>query len=164
MSGFLRPPQRPEAVRERDAAMARAGRVRGVAIAGSAVLSAGFAGLVAATAPGSASAGTHAHATAGHTHAAAAVTSSRGAGVPEPALPPLEGPGALGLQGPAQDPGSDVPQTSSDGSAPAPSDQAPAASQPPADSSPPATQSAPAPAPAPAPSAAPAGGVVSGGS
>jgi hypothetical protein len=125
----VRPPHRSPAVLERDAALARVGRVRRLVLLGSAALSAAFAGLVSTTPLGKASASST---TSGRSSAAA----STGSGAKAPALPPLPGAGELGLQGPsvapsaANDPGA----ASSSDSAPSPdsSSQPAPASQPPA--------------------------------
>lgn len=116
---------RVQAAQRRDAALERIGSTRRWAIAGAAGLSAGFAALVYALAPGHtlSSAG----AATGGSGSNGAVTATHGS---QPPLPAPAGPSALGLQGGG---------SSSEGSSPPP---APA-------------QSAPAPAPAPAPSSPP---------
>lgn len=165
------------AVRERDAALRRMGRARGAAIAASAGLSAAFAGLVASSPPGS-------KASVAPRVRYTPVASRQGASTPSvqaaaPALPPLAGASALGLQAPAQAPdaasganGSSSSESSSSSAAQgAPSTSAQVSPSPPASSSaaaaapsapaPAASQAAAAPAPAPAPQPGP---VVSGGS
>jgi hypothetical protein len=88
---------------QRDAALARLGRVRRWLIAATAALTAGIAALVSAVTPGRSGAATHAY------------SSQRAA----PQLPPAAGPGQLGLQGPAQAPGVVAPQAAAPGPAPA---------------------------------------------
>ncbi len=90
---------------ERDAALARVGRVRRWVIAATAALTAGFASLVYAVTPGRSGVLTHTHRTA---QAAPALR-----------LPAPAGPGALGLQGPAQVPGAAAPQIAAPAPAPA---------------------------------------------
>jgi hypothetical protein len=133
---------------ERDAALGRVGRVRRGLIIGAAALTAGFAALVSAIAPGR-SAG-HTKITRTSTRASPRVTAA------VTKMPPLASAGALGLQGPSQ-----PPQTSgSDGAGAGPA--APAQSQSAAPQSSAPSQSVPSPgAVAPAPTPAPA---VSGGS
>jgi hypothetical protein len=79
---------------ERDAALARVARVRRWAIVATAALSGGIAVLVSAVAPGRSGAATHAYSSA---HSASARSGTL-------QMPPPAGPGALGLQGPAQAP------------------------------------------------------------
>jgi hypothetical protein len=126
----------------RDAALARVSRTRGWVIAGAAALTAGFAGLVSAVAPGrTLSKNTAAGA---QTASASAPTASSSSAIPQ--MPPPANPSDLGLQGPNQVPSSpNDPQSQS----------APPQPQPQPDPS----QAAPAPAPAPPPPP-----VVSGGS
>ena len=117
---------------ERDAALDRVSRTRRWVIAGAAALTAAFAALVSAIAPGH-TLGARAEAqTAGGASAPA-----RGAGSTQ--MPPLASPAALGLQAPGQ-----APQAAS-----APSQQA--APDPTQQGAPNTSQSVPAPAPAPAP-------------
>jgi len=87
-----RPQPRPDAVLERDSALARVSRLRRFVIAGSAALSAAFAWLVSTSPPGKASA---------HTRGPRVLTAQRAthAALRAPALPPLEGARALGLGG-----------------------------------------------------------------
>ena len=137
---------RSRAVLARDAALARVSRTRRWIIAGAAALTAGFAALVSAVAPGrslasKSPAGTEVASTSG-----GSATGSGSSSSAVPKLPPAANPDSLGLQGPSQ-----APQ-------PVPS---PSQSSPPAQSTPPA--SAPQPA-APAPQSSGGGGVVSGGS
>ena len=94
---------------ERDAALYRVSRLRRWAIGGAAALTAGFAALVWAIAPG---------------HSLGAARSTGGHTVPDAShghrttqLPPLASPSQLGLQGPSSGPQS----------APAPTQQAPPA-------------------------------------
>src|SRR5947209_5554874 len=94
MLSAQRPPQRPSAVLERDAALTRVGRLRRLAVFGSAALSAAFAGLVSTTPLGKASTRTPARA---RSTAPRPATSTARA----PALPPLAGANQLGLQGPS---------------------------------------------------------------
>ncbi len=99
---------------ERDAAVARAGRVRRWAIAGTAALTAGFAALVAAIAPGK---------SLGAKHVSTPSRTPTASSSPSSPMPPLESPSQLGLQGPDQ-----APQAAPAPSAqPAPSQSAPAA-------------------------------------
>ncbi len=126
MAFAQRSPQRPAAVLERDAALARVGRLRRLVIFGSAALSAAFAGLVSTTPLGKASPRTTAR-----TAPSTARASTRSAQAPS--LPPLANANQLGLQGPTVAPS-------------APADNSGAVSPSPADSS----QSAPV-APQPAP-------------
>ncbi len=158
------------AVRERDAALRRMGRARGVAIAASAGLSAAFAGLVASSPPGQASAAPRVHYTPAAPRHGANTSAAR---VSAPSLPPLASASALGLQAPAQTPdaastsNSSGSSSSSSAAQTAPSASSQASSAPSASSgSAAAAPSAPAasasqPAPAPTPQPAP---VVSGGS
>jgi hypothetical protein len=151
--------QRPRAVIERDAALARIGRTRRWVMAGTAALTAGAAGLVAGITPGR-SFGAKPAAT---THAASVNPAARAATASAPRMPPLADPSSLGLTGPAQPPtaassnpsqSSPAPaETTTSQSAPAPSQAAPSPSTP--------APSQAAPAPAPAPASPP---VVSGGS
>jgi uncharacterized membrane protein YgcG len=97
------------AARERDAALARAGRVRGLTIAGSAALSAALAGLVAASPP------SKANTTATHMAATPVSTPARPIVLRAPALPPLASASALGLQAPSQAPQSSASNAGSSG-------------------------------------------------
>ncbi|MBV9942591.1 MAG: hypothetical protein JO262_10725 [Solirubrobacterales bacterium] len=128
-------PDRSRAALARDAALARVSRTRRRVIAGSAALTAGFAALVSAVAPGktltSKPAGRAEAATATHS-----TSSSSSSAIPP--MPPPAKPGDLGLQAPDQAPSS-VPDQSQPQSIP---------SQPPPSSS----------------SSGGGGGVVSGGS
>lgn len=126
MAFAQRSPQRPAAVLERDAALARVGRMRRLVIFGSAALSAAFAGLVSTTPLGKASPRT----TAGTASTARASTPVAQA----PSLPPLANANQLGLQGPSVAPSSSADNSGSV----SPSSSAP-------------SQSAPAPQPAPPP-------------
>jgi hypothetical protein len=123
---------------QRDAALARVSRTRRVAIVGAAALTAGFAALVSAIAPGKTLRARATAQTVGEVRARARSATSN-------TMPPLATPGELGLQGPDQ-----APQASPD-----PSQVAPDSSQVAPDSS----QVAPAPAPSDG-----GGAVVSGGS
>lgn len=138
-------PDRPHAVLERDAALARVGRTRRWVIGGTAALTAGAAALVSAIAPGRSLGAKPASV---KTSAAPVTTANTAA----PQLPPLASPSSLGLAAPSAAPGS-APQSD------------PSPSQPQQQSAP-APQSSPAPqdqaASAPAPSSG--GAVVSGGS
>jgi hypothetical protein len=136
---------------ERDAAVARAARMRRWTIAGTAALTGAFAGVVAVIAPGKS---LGAKRTAAPSAPAAATTSSSSSSASP--MPALASPSQLGLQGPDQAPQSDPAPAAPAQSAPAqpaPAQSAPAQSAP--------AQSAPAPAPAPSDSGGP---VVSGGS
>jgi len=128
-------PGRRLAQLDRDAALRRVGRVRGLTILGAGALTAALAGVVSAVAPG--------HTLRGKTAVAARPGATAAPGLRRasstPRLPPPAVASQLGLQAP--------------GSAP----QAPAAA--------PAPQAQPAPTPvAPQPAAPSSGGVVSGGS
>jgi hypothetical protein len=93
---------RAEARHRRDAALARVGRVRGLAIAGSAALSGAFAALVAASPPGSA----HTVRATGGRASASGVSGGVSGGVRAPDLPPLASAAQLGLGPPGEGPGS----------------------------------------------------------
>ncbi len=147
----------------RDAALDRVTRTRRWVIAGAALLTAGFAGLVAAVAPGRSLAEQeprrHRVGQRRLGGSAATVLGSASAAIPK--MPPPASAGDLGLQSPNSAPSPDnqsqsQPQTQTQ-SAPQPQQSAP--SQP---------QSQPHPQPQPsvpaAPAQPPAGGVVSGGS
>jgi hypothetical protein len=129
---------------ERDAALRRVGRTRRWVIAAAAALTAGFAAVVSAIAPGRTGAHTQARALGSTRTQPGRVASTR--------MPPLANASDLGLQGPAGAPQA-TPTPSP--AAPAPSQVAPSPSR----ATPAPAQAAPAPAPAPS---APA--VVSGGS
>jgi hypothetical protein len=175
-----RRPSKSLAQLERDAALARLGRVRRWVIAGAAALTAGFATLVSAVTPG---------------RSAGAQAQARGLGSSRtpvrratPArMPPLASASELGLQGPSQAPeSSSAPSQSSSASSQSPSASSQSSSAPsqsssassqsssapsqsssaPSQAAPAPAQAAPAPAQAaPAPAqAAPAPAVVSGGS
>jgi hypothetical protein len=133
-----RDPDQSRAALARDAALDRLRRTRRWVILGTAGLTAGFAALVAALAPGRSLASKH---PAGTESAAGAAPSTRSGSVAIPRMPPAASSGDLGLQGPGNAP-SPVPNQSPPQSAP---------SQP---------QSDPSQAPAPAPQPP----VVSGGS
>jgi len=94
MSEVQRPMPRSDGVLERDAALLRVRRMRRLAVAGSAALSAAFAYLVSTSPPGKATARANSTRTA-------ALTASRTIRpkLAAPALPPLESAGALGLGG-----------------------------------------------------------------
>lgn len=127
----------------RDAALDRVRRTRRWVLLATAALTAGFAALVSAVAPGrSLASKTSASTAASSATASASTASSSGSAIPS--MPPPAGANQLGLSGPNEAPSSGDDQSQS--------------SQPSAPAQP---QSAPAPAPAPQP-AAPA--VVSGGS
>lgn len=119
---------------ERDAALARVSRARRWALLGAAALTAGFAALVSAIAPGR-SVGAKGRAT---TYVAArSAPRHTAAGLQ---MPPLASAGDLGLQGP-----SSAPQSAA-GPTPSPAPQQPSPSAP----SPAAAAPAPQPQPAPA--------------
>jgi len=131
----------------RDAALQRIGRTRRWVIAGTAVLTAGFAALVSAVAPGRSLASKAQPRTEAARATASARTGSTGSGSTRsgstrsgsaiPSMPPPAGAGSLGLQGPDQAPS--VPQQSQPQSDPSAPQSAPSQAQP---------QSAPVPAPA----------------
>jgi hypothetical protein len=177
---------RSRAVLARNAALVRIRRTRRWVIAGTAALTAGFAALVAALAPGrslasKSPAATEVASAGGKSATGASGRSATGARTASsvPQLPPAASPGSLGLQGPSQPPqaASGPPQSQSAPSSPPPQSQpqsAPSSPQPqpqpqsapssPQSSAP--TQSTP-PVSAPQPAAQPSsggGGVVSGGS
>ncbi len=133
---------------ERDAALARIGRVRRWMIVAAAGLTAGFAALVSTIAPGRSLAARARTSVRPATRTASTRTNLR--------MPPPASAGALGLQAPSAPPQA----------APAPQAAPTPQSTPPASVAP--QPAAPAPSPAPAPSASGAsggsGGVVSGGS
>ncbi len=132
----------------RDAAISRIGRTRRWVIVGTAALTAAFAALVSAVAPGrslaSKSTGRTSTTTAG-TGARARSSSSSVTAIPQ--FPPAANPSSLGLQSPNQPPQSVPSQPQTTTSAPAPSAPAPQPA-----------------APQPAPQSGGGGGVVSGGS
>ncbi|MBV9804908.1 MAG: hypothetical protein JO130_17035 [Solirubrobacterales bacterium] len=144
----------------RDAALDRVTRTRRWVIAGAALLTAGFAGLVAAVAPGRSLGKSHAA-----TESASAATASAGSARSSPSsaipkMPPPASAGDLGLQAPNNAPSPDnqsqsQTQTQTQ-SAPQPQQSAPSQPQP--------QQSQPQPSVPAAPAQPPAGGVVSGGS
>src|SRR5438270_399416 len=104
----------PLAVLERDAALTRVSRTRRWLILAAAALTAGFAALVSAVAPGR---------TLRSKHAVALRTSPvRPAAPRRLTMPPLAKPGQLGLQGPAQAPQALPDPSASAPAAPAPSD------------------------------------------
>jgi hypothetical protein len=138
---------RSRAALARDAAISRIGRTRRWVIAGTAALTAGFAALVSAVAPGRSLASKSPSAAKTTTDAR---PSSSTTAIPQ--FPPAANPSSLGLQAPNQPPQS-VPSSPS--------------TTPPQSSPAPTTPSAPAPQPAapqPAPQSSGGGGVVSGGS
>src|SRR5512135_2092492 len=138
---------------ERDAALQRVSRTRRWMILAAGALSAAFAALVSAIAPGHSLNAKANAATVPTGSTAAPKTSASTAGATK--MPPLASPGDLGLQGPSSN-----PQSSSDSNqAPADQSQAPAQSSDPSQSA--AAVQNPA-AAAPVPQPAPA--VVSGGS
>jgi len=140
---------RSRAALARDAAMLRVGRTRRWVIAGTAALTAGFAALVSAVAPGRSLASKSKERTA-----TTVTTASRASSSVIPAFPPAANPSSLGLQSPNEPPQSAPSQPQS--TTPAPQSTTPAP-----------TPSAPAPqpvAPQPAPQSSGGGGVVSGGS
>lgn len=101
---------------ERDAALGRVGRARRWVFAGVAALTAAFAALVSAVAPG--------RTLSTRTHGVGATT-TRPLVVGSTQMPPLASPSALGLQGPGQAPESDPSQAPAGQSQAAPT-QAPA--------------------------------------
>jgi hypothetical protein len=109
----------PLAQLERDAAIARISRTRRWLIVAAAALTAGFAALISAVAPGRSFAAHSAKAAASR---ARPVTASAR---PTAKLPPLEGAQALGLGGPAQAPQAVTPPESSQSQAPPTQSQAP---------------------------------------
>jgi hypothetical protein len=94
----------------RDAALERVSRTRRWVIGGAAALTAGFAALVSAVAPG------HSLAAKSHTsnEASTATPSTRSNGSAIPTMPPPANPGDLGLQGPGQAPTAAPSQPQSD--------------------------------------------------
>lgn len=137
---------RSRAVLLRDAALARVSSTRRWVIAGAAMLTAGFAALVSAVAPGRSLSASSQRADA---RAASATAGTAGSAIPRSAIPSMPAPagaGDLGLQSPSEGPTDD--------------------SQPQSAPSQPQTQPQPQPQPQPQslPPAPPPGGVVSGGS
>jgi len=125
MPSAQRSPQRSTAVLERDAALARVGRLRRLVIFGSAALSAAFAALVSTTPLGKASVrSTRTGSTAPRASTPVAQA---------PSLPPLAGANQLGLQGPQ------VAPSDASGASAGPSQAAPSQA--------PSSQPAPAPQP-----------------
>lgn len=147
---------------ERDAALDRVGRTRRWVIIATAALTAAFAAVVSAVAPGRTLA---AHRQPGTATVAATAARTPAPNVTSGRMPPLASPSSLGLQGPSQAP-QPAPEQAP---APAPPQPSPDPSQ--SASAPDPSQSTPAqpgpaqsqPVPQPAPVAAPAP-VVSGGS
>jgi len=138
---------RSRAVLARDAALARVRRTRRWVIAGAAALTAGFAALVSAVAPGRSIAEKSAAKSGVRTEASTSGSSSSAI----PQLPPAANPDTLGLQGPSQSPQPD----------PAPEQNSqPQHNSQPAQPTPPASP----PQSSPAPQSSGGGGVVSGGS
>jgi hypothetical protein len=143
----------PLAQLERDAALQRVSRTRRWLILTAGAMSAAFAALVSAIAPG--------HSLSAKAQASTLAAGSTGTAKTTPTtprttkMPPLASPGALGLQGPSQDPqaSSDPSQAASD-----PSQAQSQPVQPDPSQSPAAVQNPAAAAPSPAPAA------VSGGS
>jgi hypothetical protein len=113
---MTRAPNQSRAALARDAALARVGRTRRWVILATAALTAGFAALVSALAPGHSLAAKPQAGTA----VAAATPSTGVSGSAIPAMPAPADPGSLGLQGPNETP------------APAPSPQPSVPSAPPA--------------------------------
>jgi hypothetical protein len=107
---------------ERDAALERVSRTRRWVIAGAAALTAAFAALVSAIAPGrTLGAGAQAQTLEGTRASARAVTATQ--------MPPLASPADLGLQGPSQAP--QAASSPSQQAAPGPTQQVtPSTSQP----------------------------------
>lgn len=151
-------PEKSRAALARDAALARIGRTRRWVIAGAAALTAGFAGLVAAIAPGRSLASK----SSARTEATSAPPSTRSGSPSIPRMPPPASAGDLGLQGPGQAPSAPPDdQSQPQQSAPSqPQQSTPSQPQQSAPSSPSSdpSQSAPPPVQAPGPP------VVSGGS
>ena len=108
---------RSGAVLARDAALARVRRTRRWVIAGTAALTAGFAALVSAVAPGRSLASKPAVQNEASTAASSSSSSSSSPAIPE--LPPAANPDSLGLQGPAQPPQSVPSQPQSSAPCPA---------------------------------------------
>jgi hypothetical protein len=147
--------ERPRAVIERDAALARIGRTRRWVLVGTAALTAGAAGLVSAIAPGRSLGAKPAGASESAVSTTAATSSHTAARAYAPQMPPLANPSSLGLSGPSQPPSASTTDNSA-ATPPAPAQSA--ASQ--AQSNAAQSQAAPAPVPAPVPQPS----VVSGGS
>ena len=146
---------RSRAVMARDAALDRVRRTRRWVIIATAALTAGFAALVSAVAPGRSLASKSATGTEVASSSSQSANGASSGSSVVPQLPPAANPDSLGLQG-----GGQAPQ-----SAPSPSqNSAPSQSTPPQTSTP-AQPSPPASAPQPAaPQSSGGGGVVSGGS
>jgi hypothetical protein len=125
--GNLRPAHgnQSRAALARDAALARLSRTRRWVIAGAAVLTAGFAALVSAVAPGR-SLASKKSSSGTETEAASASSSARGSSSAIPRMPPPANPSELGLQGPSQAPSSvpDQSQSQQQQSAPSPAPSA----------------------------------------
>jgi hypothetical protein len=138
---------RSRAVQARDAALARIRRTRRWVIAGAAALTAGFAALVAAVAPGK----SLAPKSPVQTEASTGSSSARTASSTIPELPPAANPDTLGLQGSSSQSQSGPSQAQS---------SAPTQPTQPAQPTPPASP----PQSSPAPQSSGGGGVVSGGS
>jgi hypothetical protein len=99
---------RSRAVLMRDAALARVSRTRRWVIVGAAALTAGFAALVSAVAPGRSLASKKTSGvSASETASASTAGSSSSSSSSIPALPPPASAGDLGLQSPDQAPSSD---------------------------------------------------------
>jgi hypothetical protein len=101
----------PLAQLERDAAIARVSRTRRWLIVAATALTAGFAAIISAVAPGRSFAAHSATAKAGAGAGQAAVRNPPASAGNK--LPPLEGAQALGLGGPAQAPQASAPPASS---------------------------------------------------
>jgi hypothetical protein len=148
---------RSRAVQARDAALRRLRRTRRWVIAGTAALTAGFAALVSAVAPGRSLASKSEVRTEASTGASSSSSSARSAASAVPQLPPAANPDSLGLQRPSQPPQS-VPSQQQNSTPPQ-------SSTPPQNSVPPqSTPPASTPQSAPAPQSSGGSGVVSGGS
>lgn len=119
-------PHTSRAALVRDAAIERVRRTRRWVLLATAALTAGFAALVSAVAPGRslASKTLASSATASASTASASTASSSGSGIPN--LPPPAGAGQLGLSGPEGTPSPDQSQSSGQSQSSAPAQSAPA--------------------------------------
>jgi hypothetical protein len=111
-----RPGSQSRAALARDSALARISRTRRWVIAGAAVLTAGFAALVSAVAPGRSLASKPQTGTDPATTSASTSASTGSSSIPR--MPPPANAGALGLQSPEQAPSADQSQSQSVPSSP----------------------------------------------
>jgi hypothetical protein len=118
---------------ERDAALRRVSRARRWMIIGAGGLSAAFAALVSAVAPGhSLGAKTHAEVASTGSARTAKASTAAASTASAPRMPPLASASELGLQGPSQDPQASSDPSQSQAQAPPsqPTQPAPAAQNP----------------------------------